>query len=395
MNVDCLFHQTQLSNRSNLLAESETNKGRVIKLKTGGPIGLIALVALSLFALCPVSASVSHSNLPVAIQQQSLYDEVALTALGFFKTQCPISSSICDLNTPPLFQPELLDKREADLQQIFGHEILRLDPKDPRPKLLYLVAEHDNHKGASNINDFQYEGLVRKFEKEIPGLQIRASRGDLEAIDGIEFYQDRLKKIGGNQGTSKIIKILNENLDVRYKVIRSPDEICKEIASAAKMGDLKSLIIAGHHAFNNDISSSYSEIQISSSSKLVSIYPEALSKGNVPKAKLYSFDVSKRERTEIDESCFSGLSSNATISLISCYAGEKTNGIANVISKLSNRVVWASKEDISIVATKISRKVPPVPTFFNHDEYVQGTLIDTTCQFYPNHIRKCRQQKRN
>jgi hypothetical protein len=79
-----------------------------------------------------------------------------------------------------------------------GEHFLHLDPSDPRPKVLWLVASYDDN-GALNPRD-NFEHLYR----------------------------------------------LHDLTDVKYQVIKHSEELCNAIQAARKVGNLQSVILNAH-----------------------------------------------------------------------------------------------------------------------------------------------------
>jgi hypothetical protein len=93
--------------------------------------------------------------------------------------------------------------------------------------------------------------------------------------------------------------------------------------------------------------------------------------------------------SKIDESCFSGLPSDVTISLLSCKTGESPTGIASAISKISQLDVWAPRDFMSAVKTELSSDIPPIPTFWNARKLKNSFFDDHACKFSPDGSNTC------
>ncbi|MBA3816450.1 MAG: hypothetical protein H0X29_08020, partial [Parachlamydiaceae bacterium] len=111
------------------------------------------------------------------------------------------ATSIMNIYKPfykaPYIPTQTFASIEAGVQHEFGDSALQFEPKDPRPKLLYLINEYDPNKALS---------LNRIFD--FPDFKIEI-------------------------GSYPLIKTLNKTHDLRLKVIKNANQICKEISSAA------------------------------------------------------------------------------------------------------------------------------------------------------------------
>lgn len=152
-------------------------------------------------------------------------------------------------------------------------EFLRLRKDDFREKFLYLAAEHD-HNGA--LNPSLVAGILTK---------------------------------------------LSENFDLKYKVVKTYDEVCNTIEEAAKIGKVTNVIISGHGS------------------------PSGIELGN----QLHGRISRKNEFT----TCFSKLEPYAKIILFSCSTGalppqeiKKLDNIAQTIADKSKRVVIAPNQAV-------------------------------------------------
>lgn len=308
----------------------------------------------------------------------SLVALAVLVAYAYF----PRTSTPIVLSSIPRIDPSTLDEREADLQELLGPESLRLDPNDTRPKLLYLTAQDDPSNSAlSVINRSIDEFCEKSFKsrlKDTPYLtklheESKINSKAAEELQNIknDYYQMMHEKY---RGSEKIIRGLDKSHDIRYKVIRKPEEICEEIKAATKAGELKSVIIQGHgrEHFTSLVKSFYG-LHVSEEGTLIG-----------KSGKLYTLDSTQKK---MDESCFSGLSPDATITLISCKQGKQLDGLAQAIAIQSKRVVWAPKENAHIFRTSFSETVPPVPTFTTAGSSLDGDKV--TCKFYPNGEHSC------
>jgi hypothetical protein len=205
-----------------------------------------------------------------------------------------------------------LDQREESVKRILGEESLKLDPDDPRPKLLYLVAKND-FKGAFEVDDML--GIGEKANLET----------------------------------------LSKTHDILYKVITSADEVCAEIAKGSEIGELKSLIINAHGGPDT--------MDFSNDSELQSL-----------NGKLYATNRLDAIPTTITTYCFTGLSPDAEISLKSCSTGSTTDGIAAAIARLSNRTVWAPSIDVSGYPYSVASSTIPARISFTDFSLISTSI---------------------
>ncbi|HEV8053150.1 MAG TPA: hypothetical protein VGP47_11710 [Parachlamydiaceae bacterium] len=73
----------------------------------------------------------------------SIYSNLEIYNLSNFCPLQPILDTKSLLSTLPNFQLPQLHSREIDVQKLLGQEALLFDPKDAKPKLLYLLAKAD------------------------------------------------------------------------------------------------------------------------------------------------------------------------------------------------------------------------------------------------------------
>lgn len=341
--------------------EITTNLIDSFTLQIKNPISIIALAALS-FAIPTVTAS----KIPTLFQKNTKLDQVALAAMSFFKKQCPYNTAAQSLVSDLFFTaPMPLDRRETELQELLGPEILRLDPKDPRPKLLFLLAEDDPNNSSAISKIYTKEQIDEQFENddEVKQLRTQVREGSDEA-GNIMLAKKNLEELLLNQdfGIAASIKFLDVNSDVRFKIIKDPEELCTEIEAASKTGDLKSVILTGH-GFDIDNEKSY--ISITSTSLLYSSYPDLLSHLNML----------TEELTPLSERCFSKLAPDATIILNSCSSGKFLKGIAGVLSRLSKKIVYAPKGSPTANDLTFSQDVPPIPKFMIKKTFYNENLL--------------------
>jgi hypothetical protein len=211
---------------------------------------------------------VFHDNL----KDKDIFDFFR-TKKNIFKIFHPIYSNCVDV-----FKDKIHDREEVALQTIRDETIKKstlIQPTefdDPRQKFLYLSMEAD-HNGALNP-----------------------------------------------QQNPELFETLSKNYDFKFKVVKSYDELCKEVKEAADTGKLLNLIINGHG--NSNI------IHIAG-----------------PENSWDSYMYRNRDLAK----CFDGLDPSATITLFVCSAGEPKNGnlndnIAATIAKETQKAVVASTE---------------------------------------------------
>ncbi len=225
--------------------------------------------------------------------------------------------------------PNYQHENEKNIKERFGVEALELDSNDPRQKLLYLTVEFD-HNGAQKVDFDIYD--------------IKSDKCPLRNFEYLGIQEMDIESP---------FEVLFKTHDIRYKIISTPQDICREIALAAKIGNLKSLIINGHGDPNS--------IEFSESN--------SLSVDNI--------------NNVLDKNCFSGLSLDAEIILVSCSTGKTETGIANAISQFSQRNVWAPFMNILFIGYTFSKDIPPIPSFYGDNP------TDIACVFSPDKSRKC------
>lgn len=311
-----------------------------------GIITRIALVALVLLALCYTPTLANASNLPIF-----------------------------------LHQPQGMYSREMDVQSLVSPEALQFNPMDPRPKLLYLMAEEDE-EGAFAIT--RTSDIVEHTLKTDPKSDLARSfrSHQRKAAKGNQQSINYLKSQMVDYGIGKIIKSLDEKFDLRFKVVSTADEICKEIAAASKISNFKALILNAHadaHAGANRILLSKTQMIINYPQK-----PEVLAAWN--------YTTTDRP-IKIDEHCFSGLSSDFTFSLIACETGAFETSIAYAIAKLSKRTVWAPMGKTIVEDVVFSMDIPFKSQFLRMDPNVP-IAYDNTCEFLPDGFRRCADHQR-
>lgn len=365
-----------------------TDKHRKPSMFKASNVTRIALAALGLLALCLTPTSVSGSSVSILRRQE----------------QSP------------------LHRKEIEVQRLFGPEALLLDPNDQRPKLLYLMAEADDADNAFRITDPTFEEFINTKPKYDPNGQLSsimremvmdtlkgldpekninqvdreriqnldknsfqllamketvkahqelAALGNQSSIDYVLNFKKNLSQ--AHMGLGHTIKSLDENFDIRFKIIRQPHNICKEITAASKIGSIKSLIIHAHGDPN---------IIRLSKNKFIVQDPQQWEVLRGANSEIDNPDI-LTELFEIDKSCFDGLATDATISLISCNTGKYQTSIASTISKLSKRDVWAPREQAGHV--KFSLDIPTIPTIM-----LVNAHEDVTCKFSPDGSRECR-----
>ncbi|HEV8053151.1 MAG TPA: hypothetical protein VGP47_11715 [Parachlamydiaceae bacterium] len=184
-----------------------------------------------------------------------------------------------------------------------------------------------------------------------------------------------------DQGIGRFLKSLNINFDIRFKVISTALELCEEIATASKINNFKSLILNGHGAPNAIIISD-KELILQDSENQKVLY-------SVNYNSINGMPVVNNIISTIDESCFSGLPSDATISILSCNVGRSPTGIASTISKLSQLDVWAPRDIMTSIKTELSSDIPPVPTFWDARKAENSFFDDHACKFSPDGLSKC------
>lgn len=341
----------------------------------------------------------------------SIVTRISLAAVGLL-TLClnPTPVSAANWLIFPLQKKETLHKQEIYIQTLFGAKALHLDPKDSRPKLLYLMAEYDEINAREISHSMSFEEFNKLFEdtverhsqfeffKDIKGIQKKATKGDLNSINYLNILKqnamrDYLTKT--DQGIGRVIMGLNKKFDVRFKVILNTSEICTEIAKAAKIGDVESLIINAPGAHNSLSFSKTNAIMQHphQPAVLLNVDHELLQEPllNTDNA-FYNDEILKILailEAVIDKNCFSGLSPGATISLLSSSTGQSPTGIASALSKLSQRIVWAPKEQLAIVKTAFSSHIPPVPTFMPLHSEQHSIFDDMACKFFPDGSSAC------
>jgi hypothetical protein len=178
---------------------------------------------------------------------------------------------------------------ERNAAQQWGSEILSLNPKDSRPKVLFLSAASD--------------------AEDIANGEIRARR---------------LIDLVGNPNEPRpltcAVDFLNHHFDLKYKLISHPLQMCHEVAEASKTTPLSGLILLAH------------------SNPSVSVF------GDPPDSKLRVFD------PRIPHNCLDGLTAEAPIIHLGCEAGGQSRRPINIaawLAALSQRKVIASTQNVN------------------------------------------------
>lgn len=296
------------------------------------------------------------------------------------------------LKASTFYQEKSLHSREIDVQKLLGSEALQFDPKDPKPKLLYLMAKADdvgsfpinspvltiesfiNQISPESHTNKQFSDIIKKLREH----QERAREGDEKSILYLKEFEEGLNL--NDHGIGRLLKILNKNFDLRFKVISTTQEMCEEISAASKINNLKSLIFSAH-GVPNAITISDNELIVQDPE-----YPNMLNSGNYI---IINNVLQLHNISNVDESCFSGLPPDATISLLSCHTGNSPSGIASTISRLSQLDVWAPRDQISSIRTDLSSDIPPIPTFWNARKPGNSFFDDHACKFSPDGSSKC------
>jgi len=147
----------------------------------------------------------------------------------------------------------------------------------------------------------------------------------------------------------KVIEKISSHYDLKFKVVKSYNEICKEIEQAAKIGEIVHLVIDGHGSIGS--------IDISGKDQM---HLNPLS---------YNYK---------DYSCFKNLSPSTKITLLTCSTGKPNahgnvnDNLANLIAKKTGKVV-ISPIDL-IKATEI--KIESIDDFYVfHTDKKNGNLF--------------------
>lgn len=327
--------------------------------------------------------SVKHRR-PTVINVSTV-TRIALAALAVLAL-CLIPT-VRSSNTPTL-TPERqvsLHSREIDVQSLLGPSALQLNLTDPRPKLLYLMAQADHTNSfpiigsnSMTIEDFikinPESDITKKLKKHLE----LASLGNQDSIQYLKSFEEGLRKVDHSVG--RLIKGLDKNFDIRFKVIHTNHEMCEEIAAASKIDNFKSLIMSAHGGLN------YMQL---SDTEMIIQHPEQSAVLLGGKYTNTDGQLIVNELFEVDGGCFAGLAADATISLLSCQTGQSATGIASTISKLSQRIVWAPNNFITSVKTQLSSDIPPIPTFMPPRIIEDSIFNDMTCKFSPDGSSEC------
>lgn len=261
--------------------------------------------------------TVNSANQSIPIKKDS---KVLKIALGVLLGVCGAAALYTWYNSqgfvPPKIGP-LLDPREIEVMNLLGEGALKLDPNSSLPKALFQLAFTD-YNGAYQIN-------------------------------------------GPDSSLLKSLSTLNKSYDLQFNILKKPQDLCDNIAAAIKLGDLKTIVIAGHGEENR--------IYINEKS-----WTGMIGRSLNPKI------------VNIAENCFAGLPEDTQITLLSCLTGKYKDGIANAIATVAQRVVWAPSDVFCPIATSFSETVPAVPIFYDNGCQQK----DLTCKFLPDDTRICR-----
>ncbi len=193
---------------------------------------------------------------------------VGMCAAGAYLTATRISH-LCFPASPSLYPPRE-HPYELEVEDFWGKDMLQFDWRDPRNKVLFL-------SGDENPNS--------------------------------AFLPSTNQKIFGQ---------LNDFFDVKYQMIRFPQQICGEIWEGAAAGNLIGLILRAHGT-SDDMN---------------------IAGGFEGDAGILS------RNTTWPYLCFEGLSKHAKIILDSCSTGKNADGIGQYIADVSQRLTYAPTEDI-------------------------------------------------
>lgn len=289
------------------------------------------------FHLKPVSHQKLTSNKRMLVGIVSIIGGIALLGSNY---------SISHLK--PVFLQHL-HQREKDVLDIFGNEMITFNPYDSQSKALFLSSSFGDQNPMKIETDAWYnlqnlDNLISKAERDYHG-----NRGSLVA--------------------------LSNSHDVRYKVISSVDEMCAEIAAAAKIGKLKTLVLNMH--------------------------------GSPYTMYLPGMEVVLNGKFQgIPSDCFAGLDQEAEITLLSCQSGASPDGVAYAIATAAQRIVWAPT--VNIGSQVFWDGIPARPSFFSYatviDCFVKTQGITSafisalkaelysgiTCKFSPDGSRECK-----
>jgi hypothetical protein len=249
-----------------------------------------------------------------------LYNRINLYNTFFESEYCKEIFDPIPVSVVKFFADHLFLHRLPELER--NQEFLRLRIDDKRDKILYLAAEWD-HNGALE-----------------PGW------------------------------VSKLLTTLAIEFDLKYKVIRTFDEICEEVREAVKTGKIASVIIEGHGEPD--------EIALSVSNNSVETI----------------------DATEDFAQCFSGLDNDGQIILLSCLTGapkdgDPFNNIADKIATGANRVALAPVCSITPDGAKIISIQPlalshPVPNAADACPYpIDKTIENVFRIFKPRDPASC------
>ena len=131
----------------------------------------------------------------------------------------------------------------------------------------------------------------------------------------------------------KLFNTLSKNYDLKFKVVSSFDEICKEFAEAAKAGEFIHVVIDGHGNVEGVHISGFNHLN------------NYIHKGK---------DLSK---------CFKGLNSSGKITVLACNAALPKNGdpeeiFAKNLARATQRTVTAANEDSFLAKVEITSIKP-------------------------------------
>lgn len=304
------------------------------------------------------------------------------------------STNIQDPTSPPqntstsFYEQKPLHSKEIEVQNLLGQAALQFNPQDPRPKLLYLMAAHDD------TNAFPINKPHLDIETHIKGMSQHSSTNKVFAdkIKTLREHQekaikgDRLSTLilkateaGINEndhGMGRFLKVLDKNFDLRFKVISSAKEMCIEILAAAKINNFVSIILSAHGLPNAIIISDSELIYQDTKNQDFLFVAKYINVNGLPQI---TEIVSK-----IGKSCFSGLPSKVKVTLLSCQTGYSPTGIASTISRLLQLEVWAPRDVMTAIKTELSAGIHPIPTFWNASKSENAFFDDHACKFSPD-----------